>query len=38
VDEWTFGQYQDYNTAQTALVNHWNSWITEDDFAQIAGA
>ena len=27
-----------YNTAQNALVNHWNSWITEDDFAQIAGA
>ncbi|RSH88775.1 exo-1,3-beta-glucanase [Saitozyma podzolica] len=38
VDEWTFGQYQDYNTAQNALVNHWNSWITEDDFAQIAAA
>ncbi|TFK56626.1 glycoside hydrolase family 5 protein [Heliocybe sulcata] len=38
VDEWTFGQYQDYNTAHSALVDHWNSWITESDFAQIAAA
>lgn len=37
IDEWTFGQYQDYNTARNALVNHWNSWITEGDIAQIAG-
>ncbi|EPQ60446.1 glycoside hydrolase [Gloeophyllum trabeum ATCC 11539] len=38
IDEWTFGQYQDYNTAHSALVNHWNSWITEEDFVQIAAA
>ncbi|KDQ63245.1 glycoside hydrolase family 5 protein [Jaapia argillacea MUCL 33604] len=38
VDEWTFGQYQDYNTAYSALVNHWNTWITEADFAAIAAA
>ncbi|EIW86986.1 glycoside hydrolase family 5 protein [Coniophora puteana RWD-64-598 SS2] len=38
VDEWTFGQYQDYNNAHGTLVNHWNTWITEDDFAQIAAA
>jgi aryl-phospho-beta-D-glucosidase BglC (GH1 family) len=37
IDEWTFGQYQDYNTARNALVNHWNTWIQEDDIAQIAG-
>ena len=37
VDEWTFCQYQDRSTAQAALQNHWNTWITEDDFAQIAG-
>lgn len=38
VDEYTFCQYQDYNTANNALVNHWNTWITEDDFRQIAAA
>ncbi|KAI9511875.1 glycoside hydrolase family 5 protein [Russula earlei] len=38
VDEWTFGQYQDYNVAQAALLNHWNTWITEGDFQAIAGA
>ncbi|WVF72839.1 hypothetical protein IAT40_007657 [Kwoniella sp. CBS 6097] len=38
VDEYTFGQYQDYDTAHRALVDHWNSWFTEDDFAQIAAA
>ncbi|KAG9314106.1 glycoside hydrolase family 5 protein [Chiua virens] len=38
VDEWTFGQYQDHNTALTVLQNHWNTWITEDDFAAIAAA
>jgi len=38
VDEYTFCQYQDYNTAHTALVSHWNTWITEDDFRQIAAA
>ncbi|KAG2156585.1 glycoside hydrolase family 5 protein [Suillus bovinus] len=38
VDEWTFGEYQDYNTALAVLQNHWNSWITEDDFEAIAAA
>ncbi|KAG2368843.1 glycoside hydrolase family 5 protein [Suillus spraguei] len=38
VDEWTFGEYQDHNTAQTALQNHWNTWITESDFKAIAAA
>ncbi|WVO23073.1 uncharacterized protein IAS62_004418 [Cryptococcus decagattii] len=38
VDEWTFCQYQDYNTAQAALKNHWDTWFTEDDFARIAAA
>ena len=37
IDEWTFGKYQDYNTARIALVNHWETWIQEDDIAQIAG-
>ncbi|KAJ3489581.1 hypothetical protein NLI96_g2026 [Meripilus lineatus] len=38
VDEWTFGQLQDRNTARNTLVNHWNTWITQSDFAAIAGA
>ncbi|KAK8854773.1 hypothetical protein IAR55_003512 [Kwoniella newhampshirensis] len=38
VDEYTFGQYQDYDTAHSALTKHWNEWFTEDDFAQIAAA
>lgn len=38
VDEWTFGLYQDRNVAQAALVEHWNTWITEGDFEAIANA
>ncbi|KAH7925913.1 glycoside hydrolase family 5 protein [Leucogyrophana mollusca] len=38
VDEWTFGQYQDRNVAEAALQSHWNTWITEADFADIAAA
>ncbi|KAG0700651.1 glycoside hydrolase family 5 protein [Suillus ampliporus] len=38
VDEWTFGEYQDYDTAKAVLQNHWNSWITESDFQAIAAA
>ncbi|KAF9070839.1 exo-beta-1,3-glucanase [Rhodocollybia butyracea] len=38
VDEWTFGQLQDRATAEANLKNHWNTWITEADFADIAAA
>lgn len=38
VDEWTFGQYQDPTVARAALTNHWNTWITENDFQMIAAA
>jgi len=38
VDEYTFCSMQDRGAAQSALTNHWNTWITEDDFAQIAAA
>ncbi|KAG6337057.1 hypothetical protein ID866_2010 [Astraeus odoratus] len=38
VDEWTFCQYQDSNTAKSVLQNHWDTWITESDFAAIAAA
>lgn len=34
-DEWSFCQ-QASNPAQ-ALQNHWNSWITEDDFKLLSG-
>ncbi|CAL1694455.1 unnamed protein product [Somion occarium] len=38
IDEWTFGQLQDRGTATAKLTNHWNTWVTESDFAQIAAA
>ncbi|KAF8808109.1 exo-1,3-beta-glucanase [Phlegmacium glaucopus] len=38
VDEFTFGQFQDRTTALNTLENHWNTWITESDFAAIAAA
>ncbi|KAF8167368.1 exo-beta-1,3-glucanase [Crassisporium funariophilum] len=38
IDEYTFGQYQDRTKAEQTLKNHWDSWITEDDFKQIAAA
>lgn len=38
VDEYTFCQYQDYNTAHSKLVNHWNTWITYNDFVNIKNA
>ncbi|KAK0189581.1 exo-beta-1,3-glucanase [Armillaria mellea] len=38
VDEWTFCEYQDTNTARKALKKHWNTWITESDFIDIAAA
>ncbi|PVF96087.1 putative EXG1-exo-beta-1,3-glucanase, major isoform [Serendipita vermifera] len=38
IDEYTFGQYQEYNKAHNALVNHWNTWITYNDFVQIKNA
>ncbi|KIM47526.1 glycoside hydrolase family 5 protein [Hebeloma cylindrosporum] len=38
IDEFTFGQFQDRNTALKVLQNHWNTWITEADFAAIAAA
>ncbi|KAL7422509.1 hypothetical protein Q5752_003157 [Cryptotrichosporon argae] len=38
IDEWTFGSMQDYDTALAALTTHWDTWITETDFANIAAA
>jgi len=38
VDEWTFGQLQSHSTALSTLTQHWNTWITESDFAAIAAA
>ncbi|KAK0237033.1 exo-beta-1,3-glucanase [Armillaria nabsnona] len=38
VDEWTFCEYQDTDTARKVLTEHWNTWITEPDFADIAAA
>ncbi|PWN47653.1 glycoside hydrolase [Violaceomyces palustris] len=36
IDEWTFGQY--VGDAYSRLESHWASFITEDDFRQIASA
>lgn len=38
VDEYTLGQSIDHGTALSILQNHWESWITEDDFKAIAAA
>ncbi|KAF8335349.1 glycoside hydrolase family 5 protein [Cantharellus anzutake] len=38
VDEWTFCSLQDRPAAATTLLNHWNTFYTESDFAAIAAA
>ncbi|KAF8971705.1 glycoside hydrolase family 5 protein [Flammula alnicola] len=38
VDEYTFGQYQNHAQALPILKKHWDTWITEADFAAIAAA
>lgn len=38
MDEYTFGRYQDRAIALATLTTHWNTFITEDDFRQIAEA
>ncbi|KAM6499799.1 glycoside hydrolase family 5 protein [Amanita muscaria] len=38
VDEWTFGQLQEKTIATKTLKDHWDTWITEVDFAAIAAA
>jgi aryl-phospho-beta-D-glucosidase BglC (GH1 family) len=38
VDEWTYGEFQDHCTALEILQNHWDTFITEQDFIQIAAA
>ncbi|KAJ3744418.1 glycoside hydrolase family 5 protein [Lentinula detonsa] len=39
VDEYTLGQKTtNYNDTLAMLQNHWNTWITEDDFIAISNA
>lgn len=38
VDEYTFTQELGKDAALSRLRNHWNSWITQDDFNQMAKA
>ncbi|KAK2460353.1 hypothetical protein APHAL10511_007742 [Amanita phalloides] len=38
VDEYTLGQYLGANTAQNILQQHWQTWITENDFIAIKAA
>lgn len=36
VDEYHYCQQLGYQEAETRLINHWGSWITESDLEQIA--
>ncbi|ORX36670.1 glycoside hydrolase superfamily [Kockovaella imperatae] len=36
IDEWTWGEYQPRDQAESLMKQHWETWITEDDFRQIA--
>ncbi|KAI0719308.1 glycoside hydrolase [Cerioporus squamosus] len=38
IDEYTFGQLQDSDHALSVLQDHWETWITEDDFVAIKAA
>ena len=38
VDEYSYSQSVGKDKAQSSLSNHWNTWITQDDFNQIAAA
>ncbi|KAL1697062.1 glycoside hydrolase family 5 protein [Schizophyllum commune] len=38
VDEYTLGQLMDEDDARKMLKNHWETWITEQDFKDIAAA
>jgi len=38
VDEYTFGELQDADSALSVLQQHWETWITEDDFKAIQAA
>lgn len=38
IDEWTFGLYQPKEVAEAAMKRHWDAFITEEDFKEIAAA
>lgn len=38
IDEFTLGQLLNSTTAQEILQQHWETWITEDDFKAIKAA
>ncbi|KAG9036869.1 exo-1,3-beta-glucanase [Tulasnella sp. JGI-2019a] len=38
IDEYTYGLYQSGSQTESILQNHWDTWITEDDFAAISQA
>lgn len=38
VDEYSFTQELGRDAAKSRLQDHWNSWITPDDFNRMAGA
>ena len=38
MDEYTLGKLVDNDVALAMLKQHWETWITEDDFEDIAAA
>lgn len=36
IDEWSMGKYVDHDKAAGILTDHYNNFITEDDFSEIA--
>ena len=36
IDEWSFGRYVDEDKAHRILKHHYDTFVTEDDFEQIA--
>ncbi|TFK23601.1 glycoside hydrolase [Coprinopsis marcescibilis] len=38
IDEWTLGSLVDREAARRMLIQHWETWITEDDFIAIRAA
>lgn len=38
IDEYTYGQQQDFDVALAALKAHWATWIVEDDFEAMSNA
>merc|ERR1719187_663178 len=38
VDEWTYAEYLDPNEYQENMKNHWDTWLTKEDFMKVSAA